>query len=711
MNVCAEGTTGLSYTLIDNDTAYSVSKGTATNEAYIEIPSSYNGKPVKAIANYGFYSCANLVTISIPESITTFGYYAFSISSKLTSISISSNVISIGISAIGFCTSLTNISVSNDNANYLSEDGVLFNKDKTILLQYPAEKQGSSYTIPDGVIIVESVAFYSCKKLTSVIIPSSVTTIDIFSFSHSNITSITIPSSVANIENYAFSNCTNLTCVNMRSMTPAPIKSETFENHNISLKIYVPASSLQAYKSATNWSTYANHIFAYESSTISFNSNGGSGVQSITSDEGSVVVEPTAPTRGICRFGGWFSDTELTHNFVFNVMPNQDITLYAKWFVDISYSYESGVIVREAETGKEYTDSLTQTAQREHQTFLGWTYGGVLVSESTVFDYNNPISFIESFSPTEYEITFNSNGGSEVASISAVFGMLVTEPETPVFGTLDFDGWFKEENFVSKWDFALDTVPDFNTCLYARWIVKVKLVISDNEINSELSKGREYEELFDENISKVGYTLESWIYNNEKITNETEFDYENEIVLSANFEANTYTISFDVNGSPDTIENIVATFDSPIGELATPVKSRYIFKGWFYNQTLFTPDSIYLIDDNITLVAKWEIAPIDFMPTITIIGVIICIMLFSAFIIISKNHTKKVASLKNEIEERAKYNPNLVELEKMFNSKKNSASTNQDSDSSTNLVMPLKNPPTPPHFTPKIPPKFPPKKS
>ena len=66
---------------------------------------------------------------------------------------------------------------------------------------------------------------------------------------------------------------------------------------------------------------------------------------------------------------------------------------------------------------------------------------------------------------------------------------------------------------------------------------------------------------------------------------------------------------------------------------------------------------------------------------------------------------------RNEIEERAKYNPNLVELEKMFNSKKNSASTNQDSDSSTNLVMPLKNPPTPPHFTPKIPPKFPPKKS
>jgi hypothetical protein len=107
---------------------------------------------------------------------------AFYSCESLTSIFIPSTVINISNNALSYCSNLTEIQVSNDSPYYSSNSqGILFNKDKTVLLQAPGGISGS-YTIPDGVTGIGDHAFYRCESLVSIEIPNSVQTIERFAF-------------------------------------------------------------------------------------------------------------------------------------------------------------------------------------------------------------------------------------------------------------------------------------------------------------------------------------------------------------------------------------------------------------------------------------------------------------------------------------------------------------------------------------------------
>jgi hypothetical protein len=137
--------------------------------------------------------------------------------------------------AFGGFAGLTSIMVAIDNAHYSSIDGVLFNKDKTVLIRYPAGKQGA-YTIPDGVKTIGSGAFSGCGRLTSVTIPNSVTSIEEFAFSFcTGLTSITIPNSIISIGSSAFWYCTNLIFITIPSSVMS-IESSAFGGRPSSLK-------------------------------------------------------------------------------------------------------------------------------------------------------------------------------------------------------------------------------------------------------------------------------------------------------------------------------------------------------------------------------------------------------------------------------------------------------------------------------------------
>ena len=180
-----------------------------TNLRNIKIPNN-----VESIGDYAFYNCTSLTSVTIPNSVTSIGNNAFYGCSSLTSVTIPDSVTSIGYSALSSCTSLTSIEVSYDNENYSSVDGVLFDKDKTKLIQYPAGSNRTIYSIPNSVISIGSDAFVGCTSLTSVTIPNSVTSIGGSAFSGcTNLTSITIPDSVTSIGSYAFEDCTSLTSV------------------------------------------------------------------------------------------------------------------------------------------------------------------------------------------------------------------------------------------------------------------------------------------------------------------------------------------------------------------------------------------------------------------------------------------------------------------------------------------------------------------
>ena len=142
---------------------------------------------------------------------------------------------------------LDNISVNCDNKNFSSFEGVLFNKNNT-LVRCPEGRAGE-YSIPQGTLGIGSKAFRNCKNLNSIIIAESVTDICIFAFQNcSKLESIVLPSAVKKIEKFAFSNCNNLHTIIIKNLTQV-LEIDFFSSSlPMGTKIYVPNHLLSAYK-------------------------------------------------------------------------------------------------------------------------------------------------------------------------------------------------------------------------------------------------------------------------------------------------------------------------------------------------------------------------------------------------------------------------------------------------------------------------------
>ena len=169
---------------------------------------------VTNIGRYAFDSCVSLTNVTIPNNMDTIGNYAFSDCANLTDIIIPDSVTLIGSFAFEGCTSLTEIKVATKNANYVSINGVLYNKNKTTLMCYPAGKKDKNYSILDSVTEIDGCAFKGCTSLYAVTIPNGVTCINIETFMNcTSLTSITIPSSVTSIGGNAFEGCASLTSI------------------------------------------------------------------------------------------------------------------------------------------------------------------------------------------------------------------------------------------------------------------------------------------------------------------------------------------------------------------------------------------------------------------------------------------------------------------------------------------------------------------
>lgn len=197
---------------------------------------------LKTIASSAFLDCTALESVTIPAKTTEIQDYVFA-----------------------GCTNLSEIIVEEANAYYTSEDGVLFSKDKSRLLQYPAGKTDAAYTVPDSVTTINSNAFkhanyletinlpenltkldtntfLECENLRSVTLPAGLTSLGTGVFKNcKNLTEIAIPENVITIPNEAFSGCTALTTVNLTNGL-SQIASNAFLNCTSLSSITIPAS-------------------------------------------------------------------------------------------------------------------------------------------------------------------------------------------------------------------------------------------------------------------------------------------------------------------------------------------------------------------------------------------------------------------------------------------------------------------------------------
>ena len=205
------------------------------------------GSGVTTIGNSAFYQCKKLTSVNIPNSVTSIGNGAFNVCSGLTTCTIGSGVTSIGSNAFANCKRLNSIDIPNSVISI--GNGAFYNCSGL-----------TTCTIGSGVTSIGGSAFQGCKSLTSIDIPNSVTSIGYQAFdSCSGLTSIEIPNSVTSIEDWAFYGCSGLTSVTVNAPTPPTLGGNAFNNTN-NCPIYVPAASVDAYKSS--WSTYASRIQA-----------------------------------------------------------------------------------------------------------------------------------------------------------------------------------------------------------------------------------------------------------------------------------------------------------------------------------------------------------------------------------------------------------------------------------------------------------------
>ena len=157
---------------------------------------------------------SNITTANIDDNCKIIGNSAFAHCDNLTSIEIPNSVTSIGCEAFYSCGSLSSITVDSSNTAYKSINGVLYSKDGTKLICYPAGKTTTTFTIPNSVTSIGDRAFCNCYNLTSIEIPNSVTSIGNSAFAHcDNLTSIEIPNSVTSIGEKAFYNCFSVTSI------------------------------------------------------------------------------------------------------------------------------------------------------------------------------------------------------------------------------------------------------------------------------------------------------------------------------------------------------------------------------------------------------------------------------------------------------------------------------------------------------------------
>lgn len=223
---------------------------------------------VTTIGDYAFQGCRALTSASLPTGLTSIGKYAFQWCEALVTINIPTTVVSMGIGAFYYCslTSLTlpegikNIEQSTFTGNEFTS--VVIPQGVTVIgvNSFCDCKQLESVTIPNSVQTIGEMAFQYCPKLASVAIPNSVVTIERYAFDRcSSLATLSIGEGVTGIGKQAFSDCSKLESVICKAVTPPAIDAvNTFYNVNKTIPVYVPKSSVAAYKSANYWKEFTN---------------------------------------------------------------------------------------------------------------------------------------------------------------------------------------------------------------------------------------------------------------------------------------------------------------------------------------------------------------------------------------------------------------------------------------------------------------------
>ncbi|WP_438348186.1 InlB B-repeat-containing protein [Paenibacillus sp. FA6] len=335
--------------------------------------------------------------------------------------------------------------------------------------------------------------------------------------------------------------------------------------------------------------------------TVSFDSQGGSGVGNINATYGSKITAPTPPTRANYTFGGWYkeSGTENQWNFATETIPANHVTLYANWILSsYTVTFEDW---DETELKTEMVNHGSGATAPTNPSRVGYTFTGWDVAFGNI---TGALTVKAQYSVNSgYTVIFDSQSGSAVNVITATYGSKITAPTDPTRVGYTFEGWFKETGAENQWVFATETIQANHVTLYAGWILNSYAVTFEDWDETELKTetvNHGSGATAPTNPSRVGYAFTGWDVTFGNITSA--------LTVKAQYSVNgSYTVSFDSQGGSE-VDDIDTTYDSRIIAPTPPTRANYSFGGWYkeagtVNKWDFLTESMPAND--VTLYAKW----------------------------------------------------------------------------------------------------------
>ena len=205
--------------------------------------------------------------------------------------------------------------------------------------------------------------------------------------------------------------------------------------------------------------------------TVSFNSNGASNVASQTVTWGAAATKPADPAKSEFAFTGWYSDKALTKAYDFKTPVKSNMTLYAGWkqvIFTVSFNSQGGSAVANQKVALGSAATRPADPTKKGFTFTGWYTD---TSFKTLYDFGKTVSFNTllqaGWKQNICTVTFETNGGSSVASQTVVGGGKATKPATPTKAGYMFVGWYCNRALTVAYDFGTTVQSDLT--LYASW--------------------------------------------------------------------------------------------------------------------------------------------------------------------------------------------------------------------------------------------------
>lgn len=207
---------GLEFTLIPNTDEYAVTGIGSYKDTEVIIPSYYNGKAVTRVAKKAFYNNYLITSVTLKDNITYVGEGAFLHCANLKTINVGSNVRDIDLGAFAACQSLTDFNVNSQNLNYADDNGNLYNKSKTTLIQYALGNSAESFKLATTTKKIGNFAFAGSPYLENVNVPINVSSIGYGIFAGcENLNSVSFTNNLVDVEDYTFTYCKNLQSVTL----------------------------------------------------------------------------------------------------------------------------------------------------------------------------------------------------------------------------------------------------------------------------------------------------------------------------------------------------------------------------------------------------------------------------------------------------------------------------------------------------------------